>query len=611
MAWPLPAVSASRQPWHTKSVAISTPFEVSESPAGNYLAARVAESKHDTFAASTSSARACARTLRNIELVQRAFVAAPRQWRHAGQFGPGAGRAVAARALLGAAGAGAVRDLKAKSGPQPTEHRRHRPPSAPTVLLTAAGVCHSAIVKRRGPRSTILCRVPRLSRRVDARAAGQLDKAASGSAAYNSKTRRPASRQLLRPQPFPPGQDRGSQGHSRRFRKNPAPQCHRPPRGTRRGQKAGEPVIRDVSGKRHGSPLRPRGLWPRQYQQPAGRRCTTMVFLRLALGARVRPMPTGAGYGSGRARYEAAIEVYDQTPEADEPDASPTPTSTSPCCLTPWANPKSPPTEIVHGTSEGRGTLSALRPRAQGSATLYARVLALDLAAAKRRHGDLCSTASITKHGERWEPFKKARRSLPRTAGHINYLGTPTVSPTSRPSTKPSLRRQLSPEDSYIVDSLGWAPYKLRRERSGEASGARHRTQARRSRDRSRRRLLESWPPARHRFQWNHARDLNPEKDDLPKMFGKIDKGIDQTPSQPAVVRRWKGMRRPRTAADLSLPSALITSAVAFADASARLSIARPLAVPSTPDPRGGRRPPRVHHHARARCARPCMRQDM
>ena len=59
-----------------ESLAISTPFEVSESPAGNYLAARVAESEHDTLAASTFFRESLRADPRNAELVQRAFVAA-------------------------------------------------------------------------------------------------------------------------------------------------------------------------------------------------------------------------------------------------------------------------------------------------------------------------------------------------------------------------------------------------------------------------------------------------------------------------------------------------------------------------------------------------------
>jgi tetratricopeptide (TPR) repeat protein len=99
------------------------------------------------------------------------------------------------------------------------------------------------------------------------------------------------------------------------------------------------------------------------------------------------------------------------------------------------------------------------------------------------------------------------------------------------------LRRavELQPEDGYIVDSLGWAHYKL-----GHYDESL--------------RLLERaielkpgdpvindhlgdayWRVGRKldaRFQWNHARDLNPEKEDLPKILNKIENGLPDTPAQ-------------------------------------------------------------------------------
>ena len=34
-------------------------------------------------------------------------------------------------------------------------------------------------------------------------------------------------------------------------------------------------------------------------------------------------------------------------------------------------------------------------------------------------------------------------------------------------------------------------------------------------------------------FQWNHARDLNPEPDDLPKILDKIENGLKDEPAAP------------------------------------------------------------------------------
>jgi hypothetical protein len=33
------------------------------------------------------------------------------------------------------------------------------------------------------------------------------------------------------------------------------------------------------------------------------------------------------------------------------------------------------------------------------------------------------------------------------------------------------------------------------------------------------------------RFQWNHARDLNPEPDELPKILDKINNGMADNPT--------------------------------------------------------------------------------
>ena len=58
-----------------ESVNFSSPFEVSDSPAGNYLAARIAGADHDTVAAATYFREALRFDPRNPSLIERAFVA--------------------------------------------------------------------------------------------------------------------------------------------------------------------------------------------------------------------------------------------------------------------------------------------------------------------------------------------------------------------------------------------------------------------------------------------------------------------------------------------------------------------------------------------------------
>ena len=63
-------------PRSMKSLSVATPFEVGESPAGNYLAAVIAGADRDTVAAATFFREALRFDPRNKELIERAFVAA-------------------------------------------------------------------------------------------------------------------------------------------------------------------------------------------------------------------------------------------------------------------------------------------------------------------------------------------------------------------------------------------------------------------------------------------------------------------------------------------------------------------------------------------------------
>jgi Flp pilus assembly protein TadD len=98
----------------------------------------------------------------------------------------------------------------------------------------------------------------------------------------------------------------------------------------------------------------------------------------------------------------------------------------------------------------------------------------------------------------------------------------------------------LRPSDGYIVDSLGWAYFKLG-----------HYDQAVT--------LLEKaielkpadpvvndhlgdayWRVGRKldaHFQWNHSRDMSPEPDDLPRILKKIESGMPDAPEMPAAAQ--------------------------------------------------------------------------
>ena len=115
----------------------------------------------------------------------------------------------------------------------------------------------------------------------------------------------------------------------------------------------------------------------------------------------------------------------------------------------------------------------------------------------------------------------------------MNYLGYSWVDQgINLDEAFKMLRRavELRPTDGYIVDSLGWAYYKL-----GQYEQA--------TRELEKAIDLKPgdpvindhlgdvyWKTGRKleaHFQWNHARDSNPDPEDLPRILDKIAHGMD------------------------------------------------------------------------------------
>jgi tetratricopeptide (TPR) repeat protein len=89
----------------------------------------------------------------------------------------------------------------------------------------------------------------------------------------------------------------------------------------------------------------------------------------------------------------------------------------------------------------------------------------------------------------------------------------------------------LQPRDGYIIDSLGWAYFRL-----GKFEDAVREIERAVDLKPSDSVLNDHlgdayWKAGRQleaRFQWNHARDLKPEPEELEKILRKIDKGMDE-----------------------------------------------------------------------------------
>ncbi|HUB64373.1 MAG TPA: tetratricopeptide repeat protein [Methylocella sp.] len=118
----------------------------------------------------------------------------------------------------------------------------------------------------------------------------------------------------------------------------------------------------------------------------------------------------------------------------------------------------------------------------------------------------------------------------------LNYLGYSWVDQNMNlDEAFGMLRRavELRPTDGYIVDSLGWANYKLGR--NDEAVKQLERAIDLKPSDPVINDHLGDayWRAGRKleaHFQWNHARDLGPEPEDLAKILQKIDHGLDDEP---------------------------------------------------------------------------------
>jgi tetratricopeptide (TPR) repeat protein len=138
--------------------------------------------------------------------------------------------------------------------------------------------------------------------------------------------------------------------------------------------------------------------------------------------------------------------------------------------------------------------------------------------------------------------FKKALELFPDQPLVLNYLGYSWVDQgVNLDEAFKMLQRavDLRPSDGYIVDSLGWANFKLGRyeqavsylEKAIELKPADpvvndHLGDA-------------YWRAGRKldaHFQWNHARDMGPEPEDLPRILTKIESGLPNEP-EPAAAQ--------------------------------------------------------------------------
>jgi tetratricopeptide (TPR) repeat protein len=548
-----------------EAVDISSPFEVSESPAGNYLAARVAEYEHDTLAASTFFRESLRSDPQNVDLVQRAFVAALANGDMVESFvlaqkvlarDP---RNSSARLALG------VRDLKLKSYAAARKELsagvagKQRDLTA--VLLSAWSQIGSGDVKKALALVDSL-NEPSFGVFRDFHAGLMLDAAGRSeeankrlAAAYaNDKATLRLVDAYARNLSQLGKADEAKAVYEAFDKIQPRhPMVQAALADLAAGKKL-EPMVRDASGGAaevlYG--LGAYGLGAAGARQ--GDEIAAIIFLRLALALQpdhVLALDTlGEAYGRLK-QYEAAIEVYDQTPESSPMRAN----ADIHVALLLDALGKSDEANkrlkgIVAEHPNSAEALSALadlersRKNFVDSADAYTRVLGLTGPGEKTQWAIYYFRGVDYERAKQWDKaeadFKKALELYPEQPLVLNYLGYSWVDQGLHlDEAFKMLRRavELQPEDGYIVDSLAWAHYKLGH--YDEAVKLLERAIELKPGDPVINDHLGDayWRVGRKldaQFQWNHARDLNPDPEELPKILGKIEKGLPESTTQAA-----------------------------------------------------------------------------
>src|ERR1700761_8750198 len=136
--------------------------------------------------------------------------------------------------------------------------------------------------------------------------------------------------------------------------------------------------------------------------------------------------------------------------------------------------------------------------------------------------------------------MKKALELQPDPPHVLNYLGYSWIDQGTNldegmKMIKDAVKQR--PDDGYIVDSLGWAYYKIGNYE--EAAKTLERAIDLKPEDPTINDHLGDayWRVGRTleaKFQWAHARDLKPEPEDLPKIEAKIANGLPDIPSSSA-----------------------------------------------------------------------------
>jgi tetratricopeptide (TPR) repeat protein len=203
------------------------------------------------------------------------------------------------------------------------------------------------------------------------------------------------------------------------------------------------------------------------------------------------------------------------------------------------------------------GNIYRSRKRFEEAAATYDKAVA-KLGTPGRANWDLFYSRGIAyERIKKWPQaeadLRKALELMPEALGReralvLNYLGYSLVDQNLKlEEALGMLRRavELRPRDGYIIDSLGWAHYRLGR--YDEAVTELEKAMELRPSDPVINDHLGDvyWKTGRYleaRYQWNYARDLGPEPEDLARIQRKIERGLeDPAPSASAAEPKKDG----------------------------------------------------------------------
>jgi tetratricopeptide (TPR) repeat protein len=184
------------------------------------------------------------------------------------------------------------------------------------------------------------------------------------------------------------------------------------------------------------------------------------------------------------------------------------------------------------------GNIQRSRKLFAESVTTYTKVLDLAQQADRSQWLLYYYRGIANERRKHWQPaeadLKKALELFPDQPLVLNYLGYSWVDQgVNLDEAFRMLRRavDLRGRDGYVVDSLGWAYYRLGRYEDAVRELERA-VDLKPSDPVINDHLGDAyWRVNRKleaRFQWNHARDLNPDPEDLPKILEKIEKGLGE-----------------------------------------------------------------------------------